>query len=408
MSKITIERKKDRIVIKNRLSYPEALNERVFNAISSGMFESFLPVAVKQKRKDTILECTIQNLTPLNIYFSGIVSRKMFLDFIARIVAAIKDCEKNMINANNIDLLADRIFIDPQSKKLRCIFWPVVNNERDTSPSAFLRQIPYDIVFNEHEGKEYINEYIDFFKGTNPFSINSFDRLINKLLGKNPVELSAPSGAMVYSGELEQKKVIPDSKMVNVEFDPFSVWNEPPEEAPPKKDNDFIYCGNCGTQNRNGSNFCRACGSRLSIPSVSTDGEREKPEEHAEEYIRDGTTVLGDGPGGTTVLGFDEPETPSYPYLIRMRTKEKIFVDKPSFRIGKEERYCDYFVRDNNAVSRSHADIITRGSRYFIIDRHSTNKTYVDGRVIPVEREVEIFSKTRLRLANEDFTFYVE
>ena len=83
-------------------------------------------------------------------------------------------------------------------------------------------------------------------------------------------------------------------------------------------------------------------------------------------------------------------------------------IDKPSFRIGKEERYCDYFVRDNNAVSRSHADIITRGSRYFIIDRHSTNKTYVDGRVIPVEREVEIFSKTKLRLANEDFTFYVE
>lgn len=408
MGKITIESKKDRIVIKNKLSYSEALNERVLNAISSGMFESFLPVAVKRKRKDTILECTIQNLTPLNNYFSGVVSRKMFLDVISRLVSAIKVCEKNMINANNIDLLADRIFIEPQSKKLRCIFWPVVNNERDTSPSVFLRQIPYDIIFNEHEGNDYINEYIDFFQGTNPFSINSFERLINKLLGKNPVEISAPSGAMSYSGELEQKNTSSDSKPENIEFDPFSMWNETYEEDLPKKDSDSIYCDNCGAKNRIESNFCYQCGSKLK-PGANPTEERERIQELEQApNPNGGTTVLGGGPGGTTVLGYDDPEEPSYPYLIRERTGEKVYVDKPSFRIGKEKRYCDFFVSDNNAVSRSHADIITRGSRYFIIDRHSTNKTYVDGRVIPIEKEVEIFSRTKLRLANEDFTFYVE
>lgn len=82
-------------------------------------------------------------------------------------------------------------------------------------------------------------------------------------------------------------------------------------------------------------------------------------------------------------------------------------MDKPSFRIGKEKRYCDYFVSDNSAVSRSHADIVTKNKRYYITDLNSTNKTYVDGRAIPVEKEVEIFSGTKLRLANEDFVFYV-
>ena len=90
------------------------------------------------------------------------------------------------------------------------------------------------------------------------------------------------------------------------------------------------------------------------------------------------------------------------------KNQEKISVSKPAFRIGKERQFCDYFVSDNNAVSRSHADIITRGGRYFIVDKNSTNKTYVDGKAIPVEKEVEIFPGTELRLANEDFVFHID
>ena len=67
MSKISFERKKNTVFIVNRLSYPEAVNERVFNAIASGMFEGFLPVEIIRKRKDTSLRCSITGLLPLNI-----------------------------------------------------------------------------------------------------------------------------------------------------------------------------------------------------------------------------------------------------------------------------------------------------------------------------------------------------
>ena len=134
----------------------------------------------------------------------------------------------------------------------------------------------------------------------------------------------------------------------------------------------------------------------------------ETPPKDSTQGLSDGTTVLGDDSGGTTVLGSEELDEPNFPYLIREKNDEKIMVDKPSFRIGKEKKYCDYFVFDNNAVSRSHADIITREHRYYIIDLNSTNKTYVDGRAIAVEKEVEIFNGTKLRLANEDFIFYID
>ena len=118
--------------------------------------------------------------------------------------------------------------------------------------------------------------------------------------------------------------------------------------------------------------------------------------------------MLGDDSGGTTVLGYDEPYEPVYPTLIRLRTEEEYSVNKPTFRIGTEQSYCDLFICDNNYISRSHADIVTRDDRYYIVDRNSTNKTFVDGKVILAEKEVEIFAGTQIRFANEDFIFNIE
>lgn len=96
-----------------------------------------------------------------------------------------------------------------------------------------------------------------------------------------------------------------------------------------------------------------------------------------------------------------------FPSLLSITTKQKISVNKPVFRIGKERKYVDYFVMNNSAVSRSHADIITRGNRYFVMDLNSKNKTYLNDQVLPIKCEIEIFDGDRLRLANEEFIFNV-
>ena len=95
-----------------------------------------------------------------------------------------------------------------------------------------------------------------------------------------------------------------------------------------------------------------------------------------------------------------------YPYLIRKSMNERIIINKPVFRIGKERSYVDCFISNNGAISRSHADIISRGHRYFICDRNSTNKTYRNGYMLTPEDEVEIFDGDILQLANEEFEFH--
>lgn len=118
-----------------------------------------------------------------------------------------------------------------------------------------------------------------------------------------------------------------------------------------------------------------------------------------------GTTVMS-GSAETTLLS----ETPTYrnPRLRRIKTGEEVSINKPVFRIGKEEGYVDYLVSDNPAVSRNHADIISRDGRFYIYDNNSTNKTYVNSIMIPSLRNVEIEEGSHIRLANEDFIFIIK
>ena len=106
--------------------------------------------------------------------------------------------------------------------------------------------------------------------------------------------------------------------------------------------------------------------------------------------------------GGTIVLA---QEMLAQPRLYRRKTGAVITIDKPVFRIGKEEGYVDYLIPDNPAISRSHADIISRGGSYYIYDNNSTNKTYVNNIMIPALKNVELEDGYLLRLADEEFEF---
>ncbi len=108
------------------------------------------------------------------------------------------------------------------------------------------------------------------------------------------------------------------------------------------------------------------------------------------------TTVLNAGMLSQKVIA---------PHLVRKKNGERIPVNKPVFRIGKEKSYVDYFIGDNSAISRSHANIITRDGKYYVTDTNSTNHTYLDGSILQSNSEYEIVNGSKLRFANEDFDF---
>ena len=153
-------------------------------------------------------------------------------------------------------------------------------------------------------------------------------------------------------------------------------------------------------------------------PAISTAGPNGMTSQPAAPMMSQGkivehradfgeTTVLGGGLGETTVLSEVHMQgNENMPYLIREKNSEKISLSKPVFRIGKEKSYVDYFIGDNTAVSRSHANIITREGRCFILDTNSTNHTYVNGVMIRSNEEVVLSEGDKIRLANEEFVFH--
>lgn len=309
-----------------------------------------------------------------------------------------------MVNANNLDLQKEQIFVDPRTNGIKCVFWPIVNNQRENPPHLFLKRLPYEIKFNPYEG-DYLVTYKAFFDGINPFSTNAFERMISELSGaKNTEEQTTVSAALSgRTGSGKKERMVYDfSKNRRIEYDPLATVPYSANGAV-KGSEDAIFCTACGTKNRPVANFCNRCGKPL---------PKKKPEEviipKVVPPVEPETTLLEDLAPETTVLNAVEVKKPVYPTLIRRKTGEVFVVALPCFRIGKTAGCCDLIICDNTYISRNHADIVSHDNKYYIIDRNSTNKTYVDDRAIPPGKEVEICAKTRIRLADEEFDFNIE
>lgn len=117
--------------------------------------------------------------------------------------------------------------------------------------------------------------------------------------------------------------------------------------------------------------------------------------------------------GGATGLLIDSPSVNAVQnsirkaFLFKVAGEETVSVNKPVFRIGKDINTVDYCL-NNNAVSRSHAEIVTKGQSFFIKDLNSKNKTFVNGRVLQPYVEVEINSNDQIVLGNEELRFMIE
>lgn len=117
------------------------------------------------------------------------------------------------------------------------------------------------------------------------------------------------------------------------------------------------------------------------------------------------TGILDEGNADTTVLGGQQPQAAGMAYLIRRKTNEKIALTSGTFTIGKERRRVSYCISDNTAVSRCHAQIVRKGSNYFITDMNSTNFTFVNGVKAAPNQEVILTNHAKVRIADEEFEF---
>lgn len=346
----------------------QQLSEREIYSINNNEVNGMLHLEVVPKGSSFKLVYNITGFITFKDFLKKALNKESFARILKNILENLKATQSAFINQQML-LDFDHVLVNPATEHIYFTCVPIQGIETETPLRDFLLNIIQYSTFVQGEDSGYIREYITILNSGINFSVFELEEYINKLTGEK-------TGSSVRMKE----------------------------------------CPVCRQMIRCGTNYCQYCGAKVTGVTGNFGNKIYNPLSDEQDKNPDAknigltceTTVLGADPGGTTVLGSEELEKPVFPYLIRNKNEERIAVDKPVFRIGKEKQYSDYFVSDNNAVSRSHADIITKNGRYYIKDLNSTNKTYVDGKAIPIEKEVEIFSGTKLRLANEDFVFYMD
>ena len=143
--------------------------------------------------------------------------------------------------------------------------------------------------------------------------------------------------------------------------------------------------------------------------------DRSSYERHYHRDDEDGTTLLmEDDEGGTTLLSQQEDDEAGttllqqeerFPILERISTEESVTIRKNIFTIGKES-VNDFTILNNKAVSRRHAVIEKINGTYYLMDKGSTNHTYLNGEMMDAERSYELSDQDSIRIADEEFTFY--
>lgn len=369
-SKFKVKSKDSKITIKSKLDKDESINQREVDILNSKVIRGIMKPTVEGSRK-------ISYLSPAGVTLeeylgSGISKNDFFLVF-AQILEVVKSVDRNSFNINNLVMNLKYTFINKQTKEVHFIYQPIMSQRISANLASFLYDVAYNTKLALNEDVKPINELLAYIRGLNVVAVLPLENYILKVYPQiykqvkrqKPGQSEALVGSDVYYRRNEwdeKKRKITDDKPTSLLSDydePTSLLNDEDEAT--------------------------------SLLMADDD---------------DATSLLNDDDEATSLLG-DNSSFQRFPYLIRKNTFDRIDINKPVFRIGKEKSYVDYFIGDNNTISRLHADIISRDNRYYLKDNNSTNHSYINGSMVQGNQEAELFDGAVVTLSNEDFEFHI-
>ncbi|MBP5326003.1 MAG: trypsin-like peptidase domain-containing protein [Pseudobutyrivibrio sp.] len=121
------------------------------------------------------------------------------------------------------------------------------------------------------------------------------------------------------------------------------------------------------------------------------------------------TTILSGniGVNETTILDAKNPisEQLKIGTLLRLKTGEKIVINKAYFTIGKDNLHVDYCMKDNRTISRQHVIFKQAKEGLYIEDNNSTNGTWLNGKKLVFGRAELVRNGDLIKISNEEFEY---
>lgn len=219
----TYKSKKSITNVQNNIKFPEAVQDRVCELINAGQYANFLNIKIdKQKKKKASLVCVVNNLIPLNVYFKRIVDKQTFLEIVQKIILIIKSCDEYLLNSNNVELRPETIFIEPNLNSIKCIYWPIVNNQSYIKPREFFKNLIEKANFSTNSD-DWLRKYNLFLNSLQPFSINGFENLVIKLQGKKIQTTEISPSSSLLNEDKSSTKLNTEKKKEVFAYDPLAL-----------------------------------------------------------------------------------------------------------------------------------------------------------------------------------------
>lgn len=367
MAKYKVKVKECLLVVKVKLSFKEKLNERQLDFFSGKYIRGLLKARLLKKN---VIEYSGPVGVSLHERLKKPLSKYDFLFVMEQIVDVTQKLEMNGLSLNHLILDTKSVFINEATRELQFIFLPLEQPRPVPDVLSFILGIIYSSIPMEEQESNFISRYVYFIKGLSGFDAGRIEDYISRE-DRSVVDTIKRQG-VGQSGFMTDNHVHYYEHYDNSEDEATGLLPQSPADR---------------------------------FEGLDAAGRPDDPEATGLLADEEPTGLLMDEEATGLLNGAGANDCSAT--LLRCITNEVIPLNKQVFRIGKEMSCSDYCVNNNDKVSRSHADVVTRGEKYFIKDLDSKNGTFVNGTEISVGQEVEIFSGDQIRLANEEFEFYV-
>lgn len=388
MSKLKVKFKDSQITVKSKLSKDEQINARELEILNSKIIRGIMKPTVEGEKK-------LSYLSPggirLEAYLKKGITKNDFFLVIAQILEAVKSIGRNSFNINNLILNMKYVFVNEMTHELHFVYQPIYSSAISSDLASFLYDVAYSVTLALNEDYKCVNNFIAYLKGLQAVSVINIEKYLLDVYPQIYKQVKRQKyGQSEYLGSFKNGK---------------DIYYDMDKRRKPAPLDDGDSTSLLSEKNDKDEATSLLMDDNTDIPtSILEEYDNNEPTSLLVEDEDEATSLLVDDEA-TSLLS--EGSQISYPYLIRKNSFDRTDINKPVFRIGKERSYVDCFVANNNAVSRIHADIITRNNCYFVKDENSTNGTYVNGNRLSPNEEVQVFDGDIITFANEEFEFHM-
>ncbi len=393
MQGFTIENEGVRSKLVYRMSDSETIDYFSFGILKENELPGIMPVILSGRNGLEELRYDISGVVSLKTFLVAKINRNQLIGIFRSIIAAINCAGVYLLDTSLFLVDTEYIYICDKRADIRMVYLPVVREDTAWNLNERIRMLFKEILFCARfvieEQSGYITELINELNSDKEFSLTEFDNLLQRIEGNKRDEDEVNVVADYYS----QRENFVDNDIVAEDSNAYINEKKKHNRSLIQYIKDIFSSSkeDCSHFNEN---------------QVIKD-EYEKTDYNDEIEIHRISLVSNEHEEyDATVMLVPSVGEEGIPYLVRSSTDEKIGINKSVFRVGKEERYADYKIADNAAVSRAHAEITIRNGICYLTDEDSLNHTYVNDSMLESQVPEELHSGDVIRFADEEFVFY--